>query len=227
VRGLAHGRVVHAQIAADRAHDDIPRVETDPDLHLQALRPAKVIRIAPHDILHPEGGIAGAHGVVLVGERRAEEAHDAVTHHLVHGALVVMDRFHHPLQNGIEELARFLWVTVGEQLHGPLEVGEEHRHLLALALQGGLRGQDLLGEVFRSVRCGAGQAARWLSGERGAAGSAELLARRDRGATARTGSLKPGATVLAEACARVVLSLAPGTLHLTSYPPRMTSSFPR
>jgi hypothetical protein len=41
----------------------------------------------------------------------------------------------------------------------------------------------------------------------------ELLARRDGEATARAGCLKPGATVLAEACARVVLSLAPGTRH--------------
>jgi hypothetical protein len=34
VSGLAHRRVVHAQIAADRAHDHLPRVEADPDLHL-------------------------------------------------------------------------------------------------------------------------------------------------------------------------------------------------
>jgi hypothetical protein len=32
-----------------------------------------------------------------------------------------------------------LGIAVGEQLHGALEVGEEHRHLLALAFEGRLR----------------------------------------------------------------------------------------
>src|SRR5207244_3509840 len=68
-------------------------------------------------------------------------------------------------------------------------------------------------------------AARWLGGERGAAGPAELLAWRDGGATARAGCLKPGATVLAETRGRVVLHLAPGTLHArASKPPRQTVS---
>src|SRR4029453_19299354 len=68
-------------------------------------------------------------------------------------------------------------------------------------------------QVFGDVRLGVGEAARWLGGEPGAAGPTELLARRDGGATARAGRLEPGATVLTEARARVVLSRAPGTLH--------------
>ena len=102
-------------------------------------------------VLHPERRVAGAHGVVLVGERRAEERHDPVAHDLVDGALVAVDGLHHPLEDRVEELARLLGVTVGEQLHRALEVGEEDRDLLALALQGGLRGEDLLGEVLRGV----------------------------------------------------------------------------
>src|SRR5262249_57667606 len=42
VRGLPHGRVVHAQIAADRAHYDIARIDPDADLHLHALHSAKL-----------------------------------------------------------------------------------------------------------------------------------------------------------------------------------------
>ena len=57
-----------------------------------------------HRLLHPQRGVAGPHGVVLVGERRAEEGHDAVAHHLVHGALVAVDGLHHPLEHGVEEL---------------------------------------------------------------------------------------------------------------------------
>ena len=73
-----------------------------------------------------------------MGERRAEQRHDAVAHHLVDGALVAMDGLHHPLEDGIEELARLLGIAVGEQLHRALEVGEEDGDLLALALEGGL-----------------------------------------------------------------------------------------
>jgi hypothetical protein len=89
--------------------------------------------------------------VILVGQRRTEQGHDPVAHHLVDGALVVMDGLHHPLQHGVEQLARLLGVPVGEQLHRALEIGEEDRHLFALALQRALGGEDLLGEVLGGV----------------------------------------------------------------------------
>jgi len=40
VRGVPHGRVVHAQVAADRADHDVAGIEADADLHLKALRTA-------------------------------------------------------------------------------------------------------------------------------------------------------------------------------------------
>jgi len=89
--------------------------------------------------------------VILVGQGRPEERHDAVAHHLIHGALVVMDGVHHQCEHGIEELARLLGVAVGEELHGALEVGEEDGDLLALAFEGGLGSEDLLGEMLRGV----------------------------------------------------------------------------
>ncbi len=109
--------------------------------------------------LQVDRGVARPHRVVLVGEGRAEQRHDPVAHHLVDGALVAVDGLHHPLEDGIEELARLLGVAVGEQLHRALEVGEEDGDLLALALEGGLRGEDLLGEVLRRV-AGSGSTGR-------------------------------------------------------------------
>jgi hypothetical protein len=160
MRGRAHGGVVHAEIAADRAHDDVARVEADANLHLHALRTAKLVRVAPYGVLHPEGGVAGPHRVILVGHRRAEERHDPVTHHLIHRALVAVDRFHHPLQHGIENLPGLLGIAVGEQLHRALEVGEQDRDLLPFPFECGLRSEDALGEVFRRVilRCGESRA---------------------------------------------------------------------
>ena len=108
---------------------------------------AHALGVPLHRLLHPERRVARPHGVILVGERRAEERHDAVAHHLVHGALVAVDRLHHVLEHGVEELARLLGVAIGEQLHRALEVGEEDRDLLALAFEGGLGGEDLLGEM--------------------------------------------------------------------------------
>jgi hypothetical protein len=81
--------------------------------------------------------LARTDGVVFVGDRRAEQRHDPVAHHLVHRALVAVDGLHHELENGIENLASLLGVAVGEQLHRALEVGEEDCDLLALALEGG------------------------------------------------------------------------------------------
>jgi hypothetical protein len=72
--------------------------------------------------------------VILVGDRRPEQRHDPIAHHLVNGALVAVDSLHHQLENRIEDLTRFLGITIGKQLHRALEIREEHRDLLALSL---------------------------------------------------------------------------------------------
>ncbi len=74
--------------------------------------------------------------MILVGQRCAEQRHDPVAHDLVDGPLVAVDRFHHAFEDGIQELARLLGVPIGEELHRALQVREEDRDLLALALEG-------------------------------------------------------------------------------------------
>ena len=59
-----------------------------------------------------------------------------------------MHGFHHAFQDRIENLARLLGVTVGEQFHGAFQVGEEDGDLLTLSLQRGLRRENLLGKVL-------------------------------------------------------------------------------
>jgi hypothetical protein len=89
-----------------------------------------------------------------------------------------MDGFHHVVEDWIEELARFLRIPISEQLHRALQIGEEDGDLLALALQGGLRGEDLLGEVLRGVCVTGGELAlgRLRSAEPSATSSTELVA---------------------------------------------------
>src|SRR6266481_2732777 len=110
-------------------------------------------------------------------------------------------------------------MPVGEELHRALEVREEDRDLLALALEGVARGQDLLREVLGGVGLSRGLALYRVGGGRRAAGAAELLVREQLGATARAAGDEAATALLTEPHALAVLGLAAGTLHLG--PPRV------
>jgi len=64
---LPHRRVVHPQVAADRPHDHLARVQTDANLYPDAARAKNLVGVLPGAVLHAERGVAGADGVVLVG----------------------------------------------------------------------------------------------------------------------------------------------------------------
>ena len=115
--GLADRGVVHAQVAADRAHHHLAGVQPDADLDRHALGAPHLLGVLLDGLLHAQRGVAGADGVVLVGERRAEQRHDAVAHDLVDRALVAVDGLHHPLEDRVEDAAGLLGIAVGEQLH--------------------------------------------------------------------------------------------------------------
>ena len=117
------------------------------------------------------------------------------------------------LEDGVEELARLLGVAVGEQLHRALEVGEEDRHLLALAFERGLGGEDLLGEVLGGIGLRGGELGLLVSsgavrrtGHRTCLGAGSPRHRTDRVWQGRCG------TVPTEFHAWGVHALAPGTL---------------
>jgi hypothetical protein len=114
VRSLTDGGVVHVQIAADGAHHHLAGVEPDADASLDPVRVPQLVDQPAQGGLHPKGRVAGAQGVVLVGERSAEECHDAVAHHLVHRALVAVDRLDHTGEHWIEQLPRLLRIAIGE-----------------------------------------------------------------------------------------------------------------
>ena len=157
---LADGAVVHSEIAADRADDHLARVQADADLHVDAEPPTHVVRVVGDGAVHAQRRVARAHRVVLAGDRRAEEGHDAVAHDLVDRALVPVHRLHHPLQHRVEQGARVLGIAVGEKLERALEICEQHGDLLALPGQRFARAQDLAGEVRGGVglrRLGSGR----------------------------------------------------------------------
>jgi hypothetical protein len=115
------------------------------------MRVADLLCIEAHDLLHRQGGIAGPHRMIFMRQRGAEQRHDAVAHDLIHGALVLMNRGHHPLKHRVEELARLLGIAIGQQLHGAFQIGKQDRDLFAFTFEGGLGGEDFLGQIPRGV----------------------------------------------------------------------------
>jgi hypothetical protein len=223
VGGLADRRVVHAEVASDRAHDHFTGIQSDPDAH--ALAQPRLLGVLPDRFLHGERGVAGARGVLLERQRRPEEGHDAVTHDLVHRAFLAMNRVHHARQDGVQQLPRLLGITARQQLHRALQVGKEHRDLFALALDGALGDEDPLRQVLRRVALwrGGGWRRRGRldargsrargSGERLTAAAAELLAGLVGEAARRASNGERGSAFTTEAPSFAVFRPAAGTIH--------------
>src|SRR5262249_9098925 len=213
---LPDRRVVHVQIGADGPDDNLARIEAHADLDGHPVGPEDALSVLRDRLLHPERRVARPDGVVLVGDRRAEQGHDPIAHDLVDGALVAMHCLHHPFEHGIEKLPRFLRVAVGEQLHGTLEVGKEYSDLLALTFNGRLGVDDALGEVLRGVALGRRDT--WSRGcrrqsRRMSALRAKLCCRRESAATVSTRPRQRRGTLLAELRTGSVFVLAPRAFH--------------
>src|SRR5262249_21780410 len=155
---LAHDCVVHMQIVADGTDDDLPRIEPDSDRHRYPMSSLNLVCISRDGLLHSERRITRAHGMILVGDGRAEEGHNPIAHNPVHGALIVVDRLDHAFEHRIEELLRVLGVAVSKQLHRALNICEQHGDLLPLTLESCPGGEDLIGKMLGRVTLRRGKA---------------------------------------------------------------------
>jgi hypothetical protein len=105
-----------------------------------------------------ERGERGTARVVLVGERGAEEGHEAIAEELVDRALVAMHLGEGGLEEGVDEDVHPLRPEPLGERSGPNQIAEAHGDSLALAFQRVPGGEDPLGEVPR----GAGGGSRGL-----------------------------------------------------------------
>ena len=151
VGGLPHGRVIHVQVVANGPHHHFPRIEAHAHAQLQAPGAAHLFGGGLHGGLHGQGRIAGAQGVIFVGNRGAKEGHNAVAQHLIHRALEAVHRVHHVVEGGIEELLGGFGIKAPNEFRRVLKVGKEDRDLLAFAFEGGAGGEDLLGQMRGGV----------------------------------------------------------------------------
>jgi hypothetical protein len=203
------------QVRPNRPDDDLAGVKSHADLDGHSVRAEDTLRVPCNRLLHLERRITRPHAVIFMGKRSSEQGHDPVAHHLIHCALVAMDGLHHQLKDRIEDLARFLGIAIGEELHRALQVGEEDRDLLALTLERGLGVDDSLGEVLGSVGLRGAEPA--ISGvdyrERAAAPAAELFAAFVQETARRTLVSERRAALAAEAAAFAVLCVAARAQH--------------
>ena len=191
------------------------------------LRPIRTERLSPsvrlisaaYDgklALEVQGGVTGTLRVVLVADRRPEQGHDPVAGELVDRALEPMDARAQHREEALHDRLPGLGVGRLGELHRARHVGEQHGHLLALALERarGQRGSSRRGAPGSrgARRARPGGAGRGIGGlQRLAASVAESLSRRvlatARARTAaRRGQLRPA--LPAEPCSVDVLVAA-------------------
>jgi hypothetical protein len=153
----------------------------------------------------------------------AEEGHDPVARVLVDRPLEAVHALGEDLEEALQDGVPLLGIELLGELHGALHVRKQDGHLLAFAFEGGLRLEDLLGEVLGRVVA------------RSALGSLRTDRRRGEGLGALAAELRvrgvpgtaPGAdggegrpALVAEEPARGVLVAAGGTTHGASLPRR-------
>ena len=120
VHDVAHGGVVEA---GQRAHEHLAGV--DPDAHLHRRCVAAGGGEQRQRLLHPQRRPHGPLGVVLVGDRGAEQRDDGVAEQLVDLAAEGLDVGHEPLEAAVDQALDPLRVEVLGQRGRADEVGEQ------------------------------------------------------------------------------------------------------
>ena len=77
--GVALRRVVHTQIVTDPPDDHLARVEAQPEGEVDARIDARLVRVLPQPVAQVERRVTRPLGVILVRDRRAAGATEAVS----------------------------------------------------------------------------------------------------------------------------------------------------
>ena len=151
VGGVAHRRVVHAQVVANLAHHHQPGVHADAHLHAQTALRLELAAEVLHGALHAQGGVYGPARAVFVGNGGAEQGHHAVAGVLVDGALEAVHLGGDEPEAVIHDLVHHFGIEVPGQGREAGRIGEEHGDLLAFPFQGTAGSENLVGQVFGRI----------------------------------------------------------------------------
>ena len=148
---VADGGVLQRQVVSDRPRHHLPRVQPHPDGEVEPAFAAQLGGEAGQPLQHPQGRMTAARGVILLGERGAEQRHQPVAREGVHHALEAVDPLAEDRQTAIHHPPPLLRVEPLGQPHRPDHVDEQHRHQLALPLHRAAGGQHSRGQQIRRV----------------------------------------------------------------------------
>ena len=149
---VADRRIVHPEVAADAADDDESAIEALAHREGDGALAIQLALIVLEGTLDAERGAHGPLRMVFVSDRSAEERHDAVTEELVHRAFVSVHLGQHDLERARHQRVYVLGVEPGRECGEAGDVHEQDSDLLTLAFEGGLGGEDALGEMLGGVR---------------------------------------------------------------------------
>ena len=116
---------------------DLPSVQANP--HFQGRTAAgklAAVKLSESPV-ERERGLARAEGVVLLGQRRTEERHQAITGEVNHNTTMLADRLGHQARHTIKKSTGILRIRIGNQFRRIAEVGKEYGEVLPLAASGG------------------------------------------------------------------------------------------
>ena len=132
---VADRRVVALALVADRPGDHLAGVDPDPGREVEAVLATELGGVVRDVIEHPQRRVAGALGVVLVGDRRPEDGHDPVAGEFVDRPLETVDGVGEDREEALHDPAPLLGVLLLGHVHRAHDVGEQHRDQLAFALR--------------------------------------------------------------------------------------------
>ena len=130
--GNVHRVADHRVSVADRACHDLAGVHPDAEREVHLERAGEALVDLAHRLLHTERRAHGALGVVLVGDRGAEDRHHVVADVLVDGAAVTVHLLTEPAQRPVDEALHGLRIHALRDRRVARQVRKHDRHLTAL-----------------------------------------------------------------------------------------------
>jgi len=118
---------------ADLGGNHLAGVDPDPGGEVEPVLAAQFGGVLADVVVHLQRRVASPPCVVLVGDGGAEDRHDPVAGELVDRPLEAVHRFGEGGEEALHDRVPLLRILALGHIHRPLDVGEEHRDLLALA----------------------------------------------------------------------------------------------
>src|SRR5215469_16628674 len=109
---MSNWRVLDLRIAGlERPHDHLAGVHSDANFDRNSAGLEKSVTVAPNLLLHAEGRMKCALGMVFVRDRSPEQCEDPVAG-ILHVAIIVAGGVDHYFQSRVDDCARLLRIEV-------------------------------------------------------------------------------------------------------------------